>query len=108
MPRDAAHAGAGKEKETPRMIVFGSASWLSDENLSGRQGTTGTELILSCISWLRDKSATTGITVEAKKRKEYKLGIEPQGINRLKFLPSVLMMLAVLVLGTGVWIVRRR
>ena len=34
MPRDRAHAGLGG-KETPRMVVFGSASWIKDSELTG-------------------------------------------------------------------------
>jgi hypothetical protein len=104
-PRDAAHAGM--LKDTPRMVVFGNAGWITEESLAGGRGTLRMDLFNSCISWLREKSSI-GQVIPPKKRKEYELGIPPQEANKLKYLPLALMMLGIIGLGTGVWVVRRR
>ncbi len=107
MPRDAAHAAAGKD--TPRMVVFGTSSWLSDGSLQGRQGPLYLDLFNSCVTWVQGKSEAFGVSdVEDKERKPYDLGIPPDNFRRLAFLPLGLMVMAVLALGTGVWVVRRR
>jgi hypothetical protein len=105
MPRDMAHAGLGKK--TPRMVVFGSASWITDESLA--RGVVRMDLFQSCVSWLRDRAAPGGGSGGAtKKRKDYESNISPEVVNRVLWLPLVLMMMTVIVLGTGVWVVRRR
>jgi hypothetical protein len=104
-PRDMAHAGL--TKDTPRMVVFGSAGWISEESLVGGRGVSRMDLFNSCISWLREK-ASIGQVIPAKKRKEYDLNIPPQDTDRLKWLPLSLMLLGIVGLGTGVWVVRRR
>lgn len=105
MPRDAAHAGA--LKETPRLVVIGSAGWVSDENLGGGEGALNYDLFNSCVSWLRERS-TIGQTIEGKKRKEYVVGLPETEKGRLAYLPLGLLLLVVIGLGTGVWVVRRR
>jgi hypothetical protein len=106
MPRDPAHAGA--MKETPRMVVFGTSGWITDDGLRGRQSTLRLDLFNSCVSWLRDTS-TLGITGGEDSpggitRKEYDLNVAPDNVTRLQWLPLLLMMLGVIALGTGVWV----
>lgn len=106
MPPDAAHAGVSKE--SPRMVVFGSSGWLTDEGLQeGGRGTVRMDLFNSCLSWLREKSSI-GTTITGKKRKEYENTIPNTDLNRVAFLPLGLLVLGVVVLGLGVWVVRRR
>jgi hypothetical protein len=104
-PRDMAHAGLNKD--TPRMVVFGTANWIGEDALTGVRGAVRMDLFNSCISWLREK-ASIGQVIEAKKRKEYNLNIPEQNVDRLKWLPLGLMMLGIVGMGTGVWVVRRR
>ena len=102
-PRDMAHSSL--LKETPRMVVFGSADWINDEALNSR-GASRMDLFNSCISWMREK-ASIGTTIPAKKRKEYEWNIPQQDMRRLVWLPLGLMILGVVGLGAGVWVVRR-
>jgi hypothetical protein len=104
-PRDMAHAGV--TKDTPRMVVFGTASWISDDSLVGAQNAVRTDLFNSCVSWLREK-ASIGQEIPPKKRKEYDLGVTQEQTDRLKWLPLGLLMLGIIGMGTGVWVVRRR
>jgi hypothetical protein len=105
MPRDAAHSS--QLKDTPRMVVFGSSGWVSDESLEGGGGAVRMDLFSSCVSWLREKSSV-GVKIEGKKRKEYDLNIAPQDTGKVMYLPLGLLLLGVVGLGTGVWVVRRR
>src|SRR5207248_896361 len=73
MPRDAAHAPA--MKETPRLVVMGSASWITDEMLEARGGADRVALFNASLSWLRARSDVPMIPVESKTRKEYELSI---------------------------------
>lgn len=104
-PRDAAHMPM--LKDTPRMVVFGAASWVTDDGLAGGLGAQRLDLFNSCVAWLREKSSL-GKTIEGKKRKEYELNVLQQDAGRLTYLPLSLMVLTILGLGTGVWVVRRR
>ncbi|MFO0925595.1 MAG: Gldg family protein [Gemmataceae bacterium] len=104
-PRDAAHAAMFKD--TPRMVVFGAANWVTDDALAGGLGLQRIDLFNSCVAWLREKSSI-GKTIEGKKRKEYELNVLQQDAGRLTYLPLGLMVLGIIGLGTGVWVVRRR
>jgi hypothetical protein len=104
-PRDMAHAGVNKE--TPRLVVFGSADWINDDGLGGRLGPTRMDLFNSCISWLREKSSI-GTTIAPKERTPYDSNIRNQDEYPLMLLPLGLMVLCIIGLGTGVWVVRRR
>jgi hypothetical protein len=104
-PRDMAHASL--TKDTPRMVVFGTAGWITDDALAGVKNASRMDLFNSCISWVREK-ASIGQEIPAKKRKEYDLNIPQDQTDRLKWLPLALLMLGIIGLGTGVWVVRRR
>ncbi len=104
-PPDMAHAAVNKE--TPRLVVFGSADWINDEGLNGRDGGSRIDLFNSCVSWVREKSSI-GKTIEGKERKKYEPNIAEQDLSRIVYLPLALMTLTVIGLGAGVWVVRRR
>jgi len=103
LPRDAAHGGL--HQDSPRMVVFGSSSWISDDFVG--RGGEGIDLFMSCVSWLREKS-TIGKPREGKKRPIYTLNIPKVDAGRVTYLPLGLLLLGVVGLGTGVWVVRRR
>ena len=65
------------------------------------------DLFSSCLSWLREQS-DIGKFVPVKESPHYILRIPESDHNRLRFLPLGLMLLAVVGLGIGVWVVRRR
>jgi hypothetical protein len=105
MPRDQAHAQLLKEK--PRMVVFGTASWVSDDLLGTNLGMGNIDLFTTCLSWLRERPAA-GQSVPDRTRKLYDLGVPETRQSRLFYLPLGLMLLGVIGLGAGVWVVRRR
>ena len=62
MPRDAAHMG--QTKETPRLVVFGTAGWLNDESLAGERGIERMDLFNNCVSWLRERSTIGASSID--------------------------------------------
>jgi hypothetical protein len=99
--------GHGGVAGTPQMVVFGDTSWLEDEWLRGGAGDNHFDLFTSCLSWLRESKAI-GKTIPVTTRGRYDPGLPEASYSRVYYLPAVLMMLGVTVLGFGVWIVRRR
>src|SRR3954447_16847609 len=99
MARDPAHARDVPE-DMPRLVVLGTASWISDDSLEGRGGATRVALFNACVSWLRGKAPTTRTDVPDKTRQEYELNIPPDNTTRLKWLPLGLMVMIVIALGT--------
>jgi hypothetical protein len=96
-------------KSRPLMLVVGASSWVTDESLRGPSGDLRFDLFSSSLSWLREQS-DLGKLVDDKATPEYELKANPaEGyVWRLFILPGVLMMFAVVALGVGVWVVRRR
>ncbi len=106
-PRDSDHMGL--TKDTPRMVVFGTASWLDNESLSGAEGISNMDLFTSSLSWLREKTAAgDSSTVEGKERKAYSLGLTDEQRDRVTFMPLLILVLGIFGMGMGVWVVRRR
>ncbi len=96
---------AGEEK--PRLVVFGDASWASNEGINGRFSESSFSLFNTSVSWLRDR-ADLGTKPKGQERKEYRLNVGEETVTRLKFLPLAMMLLSVVGLGGAIWIVRRR
>lgn len=106
-PSDPHAAMRAATEQKPRMVVFGNASMASNRNMQEQARTPYFSLIASCIEWLREKEANIGI--EPKKRDAFVLmpKTKDEGF-RMIFLPPILIVTAILGLGTGVWIMRRR
>jgi hypothetical protein len=111
LPPGDPHAGMFNREQTPRLVVYGNARFISDQPLPGglRVTQVGMELyyslFASSIAWLRERPNSIGI--EPKKRDEYKMN-ENTNIGRLLWLPAGLMGITIVGLGLGVWVVRRR
>jgi hypothetical protein len=96
-----------------RVAVYGNGLMISDEFPRRLQGgsallTITHDLVGATIDWLRDRPPlATGI--ESKKYKEYTFP-PPEAIDttRLQYLPLGLALLAVIGLGAGVWVIRRK
>jgi hypothetical protein len=94
----------------PRMVVFGDASWVSNQLIQDSQfGSNHADLFRSCLAWLRERPEVGG-TAEGTERKQFVLGIDSESpaATRLRWLPASLMLLGVVGVAGGVWVVRRR
>jgi hypothetical protein len=95
---------------TPRLLVFGNAAFVSDASLKdhfgfGTGGHPNYDIFESSLAWVRERPQSIGLA--SKERKIYQ--IEPNtNFTRMFFLPLGLMTVAILGLGLGVWVVRRR
>src|SRR5262249_37726438 len=110
VPRIPGHEGL-ENQETPRMVVFGDASWASNRYVNSRKAHA--DLFLSCLAWLRKKPDVGPPPAEkGKRRKVFTLNevIKPgtDEAFRLRWLPLVFVCLSIVGLGGAVWITRRR
>jgi hypothetical protein len=107
VPVAVAVSEGGGASSSPRLLVFGDANWISDDVL-GRGDDEYFGLFNSCLSWLRERP-DLGTKAPPKETERY---ILPEAAvanqNRLVVLPGALLLLAVVGLGGGVWVVRRR
>ncbi|SRR5579883_753671 len=99
------HEFMAQESE-PRMVVFGDASWITN-NILLQATPDNFALFSSSLSWLAGRH-DIGERIPTSTRNVYRLKVPPTEELRLIFLPGVLLMMGVLVLGFGVWVVRRR
>jgi hypothetical protein len=98
------HPGASKE-QTPRMVVFGDATWACNAAVGTRPDDV--DLFRNCLVWLRERP-NYGTPPASKENPTYTIATTEQAATRLKWLPTILMVIGVAVLGGGVWVVRRR
>jgi hypothetical protein len=99
------HAGMRPQDQKPRLAVFGDASIACNALINANRGEY--ELFASTLAWLRERPESIGL--EPKQRNTYSLtGVPEEEIGRMWRLPSLLLLLTIVGLGTGVWIVRRR
>lgn len=100
------HAGFRGGERKPRLVVFGSSSFVTNRNMGERGPDYGYTLLSGTLAWLRDKPPTMGL--QPKRRNLYELNPDPDQLTRMYWLPFVLMSLGVIGMGTAVWVVRRR
>jgi hypothetical protein len=100
------HEGLGE----PRMVVFGDASWISTQTLMRSQFVENNySLFTSCLSWLRGRSDLGPRPPDIEKsRREYRLTVPDRTFTAMNLMTPLLMTIAILGLGVGVWVVRRR
>lgn len=90
--------------QKPRLMVFGDATFISNYVVS-QSSTISSDLMTSALAWLRERPEAIGIS--PKNRALY--GLSPNtDVSRMIWLPFVLMSCALVGLGLGVWVVRRR
>jgi hypothetical protein len=90
--------------DKPRLVVMGDASFIANRNM-GEGNPIGYQLFAGCLEWLRERPSNIGI--EPKQRSTYQLN-EGTNVARMIWLPLGLITFAVVGLGLGVWVVRRR
>jgi hypothetical protein len=94
------------QQQKPRMVVIGDATIASNRMIGNEAGRNLIfDLIASSIDWLRGRESSIGIP--PKERQFYTLQRDPSAWT-LTWVPTMLMAVAIVGLGTGVWIVRRR
>jgi hypothetical protein len=103
---DDPHARLQQQQE-PLLVVFGDAGWVSNREVA-RNDRPNFDLFVSLVSWLRERPEIGKKAADAKERPYFNLSVTPDGIDRLKWLPGFLICLAIVGLGGGIWIVRRR
>jgi uncharacterized membrane protein len=100
------------EGASPRLAVYGSTVFASDEQARDMPPETAPftfDLIGVTVDWLRERPSIAAVGVKSKEYEEYKFP-DPATVDatRLVYLPLGLGLLAVVGLGAGVWVIRRR
>ena len=104
--------GSGPEGPTGRAAVFGCTEFASDlaaEGLPPESAPISFDLIGVTIDWLRERPSVASVEIKAKQYQEYKFpDATAVSATRLVYLPLVLGLLAVIGIGAGVWVIRRK
>jgi hypothetical protein len=105
-PADPRMPAQGGEDETPRIVVFGNTTFAANPNMEeGRAPGVYYDLFGSSLAWLRERPQQIG--VRAKEFQNFSLAPDVD-LSLLILQPALMMTSAIVALGTGVWIVRRR
>jgi len=107
LPEDRFHAGLTDPSREARLVVFGDADWITDGGLA-QEGNLRFSLFISCLNWLRGKGALG--EMPGTERQEFTLASvrTPEMVSRLRWVPLGLILVAIVALGGGIWVVRRR
>jgi hypothetical protein len=97
--------GGAPPPASPRLAVFGSATWIGNRFVSEQSPLPNYDLFVGTLDWLRERP--TSIGVEPRVFKNYALDPTVNSA-RLLLLPALLALIGIACLGAGVWVVRRR
>lgn len=104
VPLDDVHARVPRTGQKPRLVVYGDADWVTNTYLANISGVYY-DLFASSLAWLRERPSTIGI--EPKKSDVFTWNEKTSALRMILY-PSLLAVIAIVGLGAGVWIVRRR
>ena len=98
------------------MVVFGSASWIKDSELTGEGEADRVALFRSCVNWLQGEEQDVGKGDEKERGRTHEIYVPNVSTDSqwwlyqllLLGLPAYVLMAAVVVIGAGIWVVRRR
>ena len=103
-PTAGASSGSTAESEPrPRLVLFSSRA-LADNVVQGIE-PTNLDLVMNAASWLRRRPDAVGIT--ASTHVALTLTANPLLRSRLVLVPTVMAVLAIITLGTIVYVARR-
>jgi hypothetical protein len=91
----------------PRLIVYGDATMLTDPEVAST-AEFGASLLLNNLAWVRGKPELDTGEVPPKERKSYRLSVNNDALFRIRFLPPIWLLTAIIAIGTGVAVLRRR
>ncbi len=95
-----------KEGDVGRAIVFGCGEiFIDNPGRGGSDSSFPAEMFANSVDWLRDRPAVANIANKTYGRYNVKPDV---GFVRGTLLPVGLVLFAVLALGTGVWVTRRK
>lgn len=98
--------GAKGASPVGRVAVYGSGTFFADPSGRGaRNAQVPAELFANTVDWLRDRPAAAAVANKTYGR--YTPKADPDEV-RILFLPVGVTLLAVLALGFGVWVFRRK
>jgi hypothetical protein len=91
----------------PRMVIFSDATVFNDNDIQ-MNGDLGQSLLVSTLAWARGKPELDTGDVPPRERKAYRLSMSNDTLSRIRWLPPLWLLLAIIGIGVGVGILRRK
>jgi hypothetical protein len=98
------------QNQRPVMVVFSDATWVSDQYLQERSPEKAPQnwsLFANSLTWLRERP-DTGVKADPREVDMFPRVKATFNFVNIVFIPGLLMLVAIIGLGLGVWVVRRR
>lgn len=91
----------------PRMVIFSDATVFNDNDIQ-MNGDLGQSLLVSTLAWVRGKPELDTGDVPPRERKAYRLNMSNDALKGIRWLPPIWLLLAIIGIGVGVGILRRK
>jgi NADH:ubiquinone oxidoreductase subunit 6 (subunit J) len=108
MPDDQFHSQARQTEGRPRLVVFGSADLISNNNIErGRE--TYYSLFAGSLAWLRGGKTEVLAEIAPRTRQSYRMNVQPDDLGRIIWMPVLVLLIGVVGAGIAVLgFIRRR
>jgi hypothetical protein len=91
-------------RSSSRMIILGNADFLRNESLS--ESAPDVDFVMMSINWLADREQL--VAIAPKVPRTFTLNLSDTQMNEIVLLTVVGIPMLVALLGTGIWVLRRR
>lgn len=91
-------------RSSSRMVVVGNGDFLRDECLN--RAAPDLDFVLLCLNWLNDREQL--LAIAPKEQRTFMLNLRPNQMERIVLLTVIGIPLLFAMIGSGIWIVRRR
>lgn len=89
------------------MVIFSDATVFNDNDIQ-MNGDLGQSLLVSTLAWVRGKPELDTGDVPPRERKAYRLNMSNDALKGIRWLPPIWLLLAIIGIGVGVGILRRK
>jgi hypothetical protein len=86
------------------MVVLGNTDFLRDESLN--RAAPDTDFVLLCLNWLNDREQL--LAIAPREQRTFMLNLRPTQMERIVLLTVIGIPLLFAVIGSGIWVIRRR
>ena len=91
-------------RSSSRMVVLGNTDFLRDESLN--RAAPDTDFVLLCLNWLNDREQL--LAIAPREQRTFMLNLRPTQMERIVLLTVIGIPLLFAMIGSGIWVIRRR